>query len=77
MREAERLAKRWGYPEIMLEVAQGNRPALAFYVSRGYKVLRADVRGTGATEVVNRGFYWDVRSVDKYVMRKSLLLPSL
>mmetsp|Transcript_380 Transcript_380/g.962 ORF Transcript_380/g.962 Transcript_380/m.962 type:complete len:293 (+) Transcript_380:61-939(+) len=72
MHEAEVTAKQWGYNQIMLEVAQCNEEALSFYRRRGYGLVREDSSGTGATEVTVRFFWWDVRSVEKFIMRRSL-----
>ena len=56
----------------VLQVACCNLDAIDFYKKQGYRVLRSDVKGTGATIVENRGIYWRVLPVEKYVMRKSL-----
>lgn len=72
MREAEQLSKQWGYRELCLEVACCNLDAMFFYKRLGYKILRSDVKGTGATVVEIRGFYWRVLPVEKYVMKRRL-----
>ena len=78
MREAERTARKWGYRELMLEVAKGNDPALSFYRRTGYKVVReqpADATGGGSATVVRvvRGLYWEIDTVAKVLMRKMIL----
>ena len=72
MKEAEGLSRRWGYRELLLEVACCNLEAMSFYKRLGYKIISSDVRGTGATIVERRGFFWRVLPVEKYVMRRSL-----
>jgi len=73
MREAERTAREWGYRELCLEVACVNLEAMGFYRKLGYRILRSDVPGTGATitETVD-GIYWRVLPVEKYVMKRRL-----
>ena len=58
----------------MLEVAYCNTGALAFYQNLGYRILRSDVSGTGATIVERRGFFWNVLDVEKFLMRKTFIL---
>ncbi|KAL1529286.1 hypothetical protein AB1Y20_000240 [Prymnesium parvum] len=72
MREAELTAKRWGYNYLSLEVAKSNDVALRFYERLGYRKLREDCSGTGATEVNVRYFWWDLQSVEKLILRSSL-----
>jgi len=74
MKEAERTARRWGYRELMLEVAYCNEQALAFYRRLGYQIRGSDVSGTGATIVERRPFHWNVLPVEKFLMRKRFLL---
>lgn len=72
--EAERLARSWGYRELMLEVAVENDAARAFYMRQGYSTWSrsGDSSGAGATAVRVRGFYWQVEQVDKCLMGKVL-----
>ena len=72
MLEAERTAREWGYDTMMLEVAQANEAAMAFYRRLGYGMVREDSSGKGAIEVTVRGFWWDVHSVDKFIMHRRL-----
>jgi len=62
-----------GYRELCLEVACVNLEAMGFYRKLGYRILRSDVPGTGATitETVD-GIYWRVLPVEKYVMKRRL-----
>ena len=63
--QIERVARRWGHRELLLEVACDNLDAIRFYKAEGYRIEGSDVRGTGATSVAVRGFYWDVQPVEK------------
>ena len=74
LREAERVARAWGYGELMLEVACENDSARDFYARQGYRVaaLGPESSGVGATVVRSRGFYWQVETVDKCLMKKPL-----
>lgn len=75
LREAEAIARSWGYRELLLEVSAQNDAAIQFYSRAGYKVLRTDVPGTGAEEVDTGGLSWTFSSVPKYVLRKGLYFP--
>lgn len=57
------------------QVAQTNDVALSFYARNGYKTVSAfekGMAGAGAIEIVRTGFWWDVQSRDKFVMRRPL-----
>jgi ribosomal protein S18 acetylase RimI-like enzyme len=75
LREAESIARSWGYRELLLEVSAQNNGAIQFYTRAGYKVLRTDIPGTGAEEVNTEGLTWTFSSVPKYVLRKGLYFP--
>jgi ribosomal protein S18 acetylase RimI-like enzyme len=75
LREAEAIARSWGYRELLLEVSAQNDAAIQFYTRAGYKVLRTDISGTGAEEVNTEGLLWIFSSVPKYVLRKGLYFP--
>ena len=74
MREAESVARRWGYKQLMLEVAQQNVDAIYFYQGRKFSVIAEDQVGKGALKVFRYPFWWEIRQVPKYLMRKSLRL---
>lgn len=79
LQEAERVARQWGYDELMLEVACDNSAAIDFYNRNGYELVRRtfDPMEEGATVVrVKYGLYWQIEQVEKYLMRKSLAAPS-
>lgn len=54
------------------QVACCNLEAMSFYQKLGYRIVRSDVSGTGATIVENNGFFWRVLPVEKYIMRRSI-----
>ena len=41
-----------------------------FYKRLGYRIIRSDVAGTGATIVEKAGPVWRILPVEKYVMRR-------
>lgn len=75
IQNAERWAWRSGYREVMLEVAQTNDGALSFYKQKGYTVLStfdSGEAGGGAIDLRRAAWWWDIRDVGKFVMRKKL-----
>lgn len=76
--EAERVARGWGYGELMLEVAEDNDAARGFYSKQGYTTVSVGAQSSsiGATVVRVKGAplapYWSIETVDKCLMRKKL-----
>lgn len=75
MCEAERAARQWGYSHISLEVGKDNDAAMQFYLSLGYKRIHDGFSGVGATKVKVRRFWWEVRFIEKVILRRSLGRP--
>lgn len=71
-REAESLAKEWGYDEVLLKVESKNGKARGMYRKLGYRVVSVD-KGAERPEAGNAGLEF-VPTV-QVAMRKSLTSP--
>ncbi len=72
-REAERIAKQWGYDEVLLRVEADNSKARSLYRRLGYRVVDTDKQ---AERPVVQGGVRFVKTT-QVAMRKSLTFPPL